>query len=114
MDAQMTDLRPRDWNAPTYDRVADPQLTWGRSVLDRLKLEGHERVLDAGCGTGRVTELLLERLPCGRVIALDASPSMLDEARRRLAHARDRLELVRADLSQPLPFDGEVDAILST
>src|SRR5688572_10296123 len=106
--------RPRDWNAPTYDRIANPQATWGRSVLDRLELAGDERVLDAGCGTGRVTEVLLQRLPHGRVIALDASASMLDEARRRLAHARDRLDFVCADLSQPLPVDGEVDAILST
>src|SRR5688572_6647814 len=51
-----------EWNAPTYDRVANPHVTWGRGVLDWLELEGSERVLDAGCGTGRVTELLLERL----------------------------------------------------
>ena len=115
MDTQTTtDLRPRDWNAPTYDRIADPQATWGRSVLDRLELTGDERVLDAGCGTGRVTELLLQRLPRGRVVALDASPSMLDEAGRRLADARDRLDLVRADLAKPLPVTGKVDAILST
>jgi trans-aconitate 2-methyltransferase len=50
--------RPRDWDARTYDRVADPQARWGRAVLDRLPLEGTERVLDAGCGSGRVTELL--------------------------------------------------------
>ena len=105
---------PRDWNAPSYDRVADAQFRWGRNVLDRLELAGHERVLDAGCGTGRVTELLLQRLPHGRVLALDASPGMLQEAARRLAHAADRLELIRADLAQPLPIDGTVDAILST
>jgi trans-aconitate 2-methyltransferase len=107
-------VRPRDWNAPTYDRIANPHVAWGRGVLDWLDLAGHERVLDAGCGTGRVTELLLERLPRGRVVALDASPSMLHEAGRRLALARERVELVCADLAEPLPIDGMVDAILST
>ena len=63
---------PRDWDAATYDRVADPQTRWGTAVLDRLTLTGDEVVLDAGCGTGRVTESLAERLPRGRVIALDA------------------------------------------
>ena len=109
-----TTQQPRDWNAPSYDRIADPQFTWGKTVLDRLHLEGDERVLDAGCGTGRVTELLLERLPRGSVVAVDASPSMLQEAARRLGHAGDRLELVCADLAQPLPIESPVDAILST
>ena len=54
-----------DWNATSYDRVADPQTRWGAEVLERLPLEGDETVLDAGCGTGRVTELLLARLPHG-------------------------------------------------
>ena len=57
--------RPRDWDAATYDRVADPMTRWGAGVLDRLPLRGDERVLDAGCGSGRVTELLAERLPRG-------------------------------------------------
>lgn len=103
-----------DWNATAYDRIADPQTKWGAEVLDRLPLEGGETVLDAGCGTGRVTELLLARLPRGRVVALDRSGAMLDEARRRLAAHGDRVSYVQADLEQPLPVDGRVDAVLST
>ncbi|HEU5317844.1 MAG TPA: methyltransferase domain-containing protein [Chloroflexota bacterium] len=105
---------PRDWDGTTYDRVAHPHVAWGRNVLDWLELNGDERVLDAGCGSGRVTELLLERLPRGRVVAVDASPSMLEEAGRRLADVRDRVELVQADLAKPLSIDGTVDAVLST
>jgi trans-aconitate 2-methyltransferase len=105
---------PRDWDAATYDRVANPMARWGAAVLDRLPLEGDERVLDAGCGSGRVTELLAERLPRGTVVALDASPSMVAEARRRLARFGDRVEYVVADLGKPLPLDRPVDAILST
>lgn len=105
---------PRDWDARTYDRVADPMTRWGTAVLDRLPLEGDERVLDAGCGSGRVTELLAARLPRGQVVALDGSPSMVDAARDRLAPFDDRIEFVIADLGLPLPLDGQVDAILST
>jgi trans-aconitate 2-methyltransferase len=104
----------RDWDARTYDRIADPMHRWGTAVLDRLPLAGDEHVLDAGCGSGRVTEALAERLPNGRVVALDASPAMLEEARRRLARFGDRIEFVQADLGQPLPITGAVDAILST
>ncbi len=88
---------PRDWDAATYDRVAEPQTRWGRAVLDRLPLEGDERVLDAGCGTGRVTAMLLERLPRGRVVALDGSPSMIDQARQRFGDDQ-RVECALADL----------------
>jgi trans-aconitate 2-methyltransferase len=107
---------PRDWDAATYDRVSGPMTRWGTAVLDRLPLEGDESVLDAGCGSGRVTELLASRLPRGRVVALDASPSMIEEARGRLAGFGDRVAYVVADLGQPLPLGSlaPVDAILST
>ena len=104
----------RDWDAATYDRVAGPQTRWGSVVLDRLPLAGDERVLDAGCGSGRVTELLAARLPRGRVIALDGSAAMIAAARERLAPFGDRIDYVVADLGQPLPIDAPVDAILST
>jgi trans-aconitate 2-methyltransferase len=103
-----------EWNATSYDRIADPQARWGAEVLERLPLRGDETVLDAGCGSGRVTELLIERLPNGHVVALDQSLSMLDEARRRLARFGDRVAYVQADLGQPLPVESAVDAILST
>ncbi len=107
---------PRDWDAATYDRVSAPQTLWGSAVLDRLPLAGDETVLDAGCGSGRVTEMLVERVPAGCVIALDGSPSMIDEAGRRLARFGARVQFVLADLGRPfsLPDTGPADAILST
>jgi trans-aconitate 2-methyltransferase len=107
-------MTTRDWDARTYDRVADPMTRWGRIVLERLPLDGDERVLDAGCGTGRVTELLVERLPRGTVVALDGSPAMVQAAGERLARFGDRVEYVVADLGQPLPITSPVDAVLST
>ena len=105
---------PRDWDARTYDRIADPMTRWGAAVLDRLPLAGDERVLDAGCGSGRVTELLAERLPHGQVVALDGSAAMVEAARERLAAFGDRIEYVVADLGEAIPLEGAVDAVLST
>jgi trans-aconitate 2-methyltransferase len=104
----------RDWDAATYDRVAGPQTRWGSVVLDRLPLAGDERVLDAGCGSGRVTELLAARLPRGRIVAIDGSAAMIEAARERLDAFGDRVEFIVADLARPLPIKGHVDAILST
>src|SRR4051812_46225164 len=74
----------RDWDASTYERLSQPLAQMGKDVLARLELTGDETVLDAGCGTGKVTAALLERLPKGRVIAVDAAPSMVEEARQKL------------------------------
>lgn len=104
---------PREWDAATYDRVSDPLTRRGVAALEGLALDGDETVLDAGCGTGRVTEWLLDRLPHGRVIALDGSARMLEEARERLGGDR-RIAFVQADLGLPLPLDEPVDAIVST
>ncbi|MEP6973316.1 MAG: class I SAM-dependent methyltransferase [Actinomycetota bacterium] len=104
----------REWDAVAYDRLGAPMTRWGETVVGWLELDGDERVLDAGCGTGRVTERLLERLPRGRVIALDGSTAMVERARTRLAPYVDRVEYVVADLSRALPIDEPVDAILST
>jgi trans-aconitate 2-methyltransferase len=103
----------RQWDGASYDRISGPMEALGRDVLGRLRLRGDETVLDAGCGSGRVTEALLERLPEGRVIALDSSASMLAAARERLGDDDRRLELRRGDLLE-LELDGPVDAILST
>jgi len=99
----------RSWDAATYDRVSDVQEAWARAVLDRLPLRGDETVLDAGCGTGRVTRLLLDRLPRGRVVAVDASPEMVAHARAALG---DRATVLQADLAD-LRLDEPVDAIFS-
>ncbi|MGI9116066.1 MAG: class I SAM-dependent methyltransferase [Gaiellales bacterium] len=103
----------RSWDGRTYDRVGTPQAEWGRAVLDRLELRGDETVLDAGCGSGRVTEMLLERLPQGRVIAVDGSASMIEAARERLGDRAD-VEILVADLLELDLGDVRVDAVLST
>ena len=87
-----------EWDATRYHRVAQPHAAWGASVIDRLELRGDERVLDAGCGSGRVTAQLLERLPEGHVIAVDNSRSMLDQAQQTLAAFAPRVSFVEADL----------------
>jgi trans-aconitate 2-methyltransferase len=105
-------VKPVDWDAQNYDRLADPQEEWGRAVLGRLALDGDETVLDAGCGSGRVTRLLAERLAEGRVIGVDGSPSMIDKAREQLAGFGDRVELVVSDLLD-VTVAAPVDAIFS-
>jgi len=99
-----------DWNAERYHRVSGPMEEMGLAVLDRLRLVGDETVLDAGCGSGRVTAHLVKRLPRGRVIAIDASPAMVAQAREYLGASADvrQVDLLELDLEEP------VDVVFST
>lgn len=101
--------KPVEWDATAYDKLSDPQFSWGMKLLATLPVRGDETVLDAGCGSGRLTEELLKRLPNGRVVALDLSANMLETAQERLRWAGKRVLFRRGDLSSfrlPEPVDG--------
>jgi trans-aconitate 2-methyltransferase len=98
-----------DWDAATYDRVSDVQVRWAVEQLERLPLRGDEVVLDAGCGSGRVTTMLAERVPQGRVYGVDASASMVEHARAALG---DRAAVLCQDLVE-LELPEPVDAVFS-
>ncbi len=80
-------MAPHDWDGATYDRISLPLERNGLTVLDRLVLRGDETVLDAGCGSGRVTQALAKRLPHGHVIGVDGSTAMIAAAAQRLITA---------------------------
>jgi trans-aconitate 2-methyltransferase len=96
---------PREWDADTYDAVSDPQFEWGMEVLERLELRGDESVIDAGCGSARITAELLERIPDGRLLAVDGSPAMIEKARERLGERASYLVADLAELEAPEPVD---------
>jgi trans-aconitate 2-methyltransferase len=104
----------RTWDGSSYDRISGPMEALGLAVLARLELAGDETVLDAGCGSGRVTQALIERLPDGRVVGADASASMVAAARERLPGADVRqIDLLELDLAS-LGLSEPLDAVLST
>ena len=103
----------REWDARTYHAVSEPQFEWGKRVLGALELSGTESVLDAGCGTGRLTALLAERLPHGQVTALDRSSNMAQLASSTLSPFREHAAVVLADLVA-LPFAEAFDVVFST
>lgn len=75
------------WNAEDYAANSSAQYDWGRALLERIPLQGHEHILDLGCGDGKLTALLAARVPQGAVTGIDSSPDMLALAQRRWAGA---------------------------
>ena len=100
----MSAASQRDWDAGTYHRVSDVQLGWALKQLERLVLNGDEVILDAGCGSGRVTAELVARAPNGRTYGVDASAAMVAHAREALADRATILcqDLVALDLPEPV------------
>ena len=114
-----------DWDAARYHLLSNPQVGWGRRVLERLAPRPGERILDLGCGTGRLTAELAAALGHGTVVAVDRSETMLREAAAQalpgphrvgddtLSSGTHHVHFVRAD-GACLPFVDTFDAVLST
>ena len=106
----------REWDGAAYDKVSDPQYGWGLKVLQRLQtlsLRGDEHILDAGCGSGRVTQEILNAFPHCHVTAVDASAQMVEEAIKRLSGFASRVDVAQVDLLE-LPYESSLDVIFST
>src|SRR5215469_1256098 len=106
----------REWHSADYHRLSDPQFGWGVKVLKNLQqfpLRGDEHILDAGCGSGRVTAELLKAFPHARVTAVDASQNMVAEARKTLESFGDRVEVEQLDLLN-LSREQALDVVFST
>ena len=101
------------WQASKYDEILLPHQSWGNELIAQLRLTGGETVLDAGAGTGRDALKLASRLPQGRVLALEASPTMLERLHEKVAASGLPVSVVEADLLQPLPINTPVDATIS-
>ena len=103
-----------EWNAAAYHKVSGPQTSWGQKVLSRLHVNGDERAIYSCCGSGRLTGELMERLPRGRLIAVDRSWNMLMTARANLRPVLGpRVSFAQVSLPD-LPFAGWADLVFST
>jgi trans-aconitate 2-methyltransferase len=102
-----------EWNASEYAQRSGLQEAMAGEVLSLLDLNGAERVLDIGCGDGRIMAAIAARLPQGAVIGVDSSRDMIAFASRRFdsaTHGNLRFEV--ADAHQ-LPFRDDFDLVVS-
>ena len=92
-----------------YEKASLCQREWGTGLVDELRLNGDEAILDLGCGSGVLTRALAERVPRGRVVGVDSSRSMLEAAS---AHKTENMEFELLDINN-IAFDAEFDVIFS-
>ena len=104
-----------DWDASRYHRISEPQFDWGVRVIARLNPAAGERILDLGCGTGRLTLEIHDAARNGpglAVVGLDRSGAMLAVARAALAQTPQPIAYVQGD-GAALPFTDAFDAVFS-
>ena len=102
-----------EWDADEYSRRSGLQQAMAKEVLALLDLEGSERVLDVGCGDGKITAEIATRLPRGMVLGVDASPDMINFASSHFGPAtRPNLRFEVAD-ARFLPFRSEFNMVVS-
>jgi trans-aconitate methyltransferase len=102
-----------EWHASDYSRVSGLQQAMAEEQLGRLTLEGGERVLDVGCGDGKITAEIAARVPRGSVLGIDPSRDMVAFASSHFGPpARANLRFEAADV-RALPYRGEFDLVVS-
>jgi SAM-dependent methyltransferase len=102
-----------EWDAGAYHRQSSMQSAMADEVLSGLVLEGSERVLDVGCGDGKITARIAARVPRGSVVGVDPSREMIAFASSHFGppdHANLRFEVADA---RALPYRGEFDLVVS-
>jgi trans-aconitate methyltransferase len=101
------------WNAKDYAKHSSAQQEWARELIAKLKLKGHERVLDIGCGDGKITAEIAGYVPDGGVVGIDSSEEMIRLARESFVNVRNpNLSFQVCDAGK-LPFLDQFDVVFS-
>jgi trans-aconitate 2-methyltransferase len=101
-----------EWNASGYFEQSALQRRLAETSLAGLVLEGSERVLDVGCGDGKITAGIAERLPRGSVVGIDPSGCMIDFARERFRATHPNLLFEVGDAAR-LGYRAAFDVVVS-
>lgn len=102
-----------NWRPDKYERSSSAQRLWAEELIRKIEISGDERVLDIGCGDGRITASIADLVPAGAVLGIDSSPEMVSFAREKFpAQGHPNLSFQLGD-ARTLDFDGEFDLVVS-
>lgn len=101
------------WDAKEYHKSSAEQQKWAEELIEKLKLRGNERVLDIGCGDGKVTAKIAECVPKGSVVGIDSSDEMVHFASENFPAERFPNVTFKKMDAKDLSFDNEFDIVFS-
>jgi trans-aconitate 2-methyltransferase len=101
------------WNPNDYQQHSSQQQKWAKEILPRLALKGNERILDIGCGDGKITAEVARHVPNGLVVGLDASAEMIDFAKKEFpSETFGNLQFQQGN-AESLDFRSQFDWVIS-
>lgn len=101
------------WNAKDYAQNSQNQYQWATELIPKLKLQGHEALLDIGCGDGKITAQIAEALPNGKAVGIDSSEQMINLAKTTFTSEKHQnLAFYQMD-ARSLAFQEEFDIAFS-
>ncbi|MBT6120809.1 methyltransferase domain-containing protein [bacterium] len=100
------------WNAEDYAKQSSAQQSWAIELINKIKMEGNERILDVGCGDGKITAALAEKCKNGHVVGVDSSAEMVHRSIQAYRDNHSNLSFKTMNASS-LNFDEKFDIIFS-
>jgi trans-aconitate methyltransferase len=100
------------WNPEDYLHHSGEQEKWARELIPKIGLRGDERVLDIGCGDGKITAEIARFLNDGTVLGIDSSPEMIEFAKNAFMNGFKNLAFHCIDVREML-FAREFDVVFS-
>ncbi|MFB2346716.1 malonyl-ACP O-methyltransferase BioC [Priestia megaterium] len=100
-------------HAKTYDAYADVQKSMANQLIDQLSTNFFNQeiaILEIGCGTGYLTQLLCEKFPKAAITAVDLSSGMMELAKKKVTE--DRVSFICGDIEE-ISIEGHYDLIIS-
>jgi trans-aconitate methyltransferase len=109
-----TVLTSHQWDAEEYSNHSSIQKDAASHLLKSILWKGSERVLDVGCGDGKITAAIADFIPRGNVTGIDISAEMVHFAQQRFPKdMHHNLGFIKQD-AQLIDFDQEIDVIFSS
>src|SRR4051812_48848498 len=101
------------WDPAEYAANSSVQQTWARELIAKLELRGDEHVLDVGCGDGKVTAEIAKAVPRGSATGMDASPPMIEFAKKTFSPGKFPNVRFRAMDAREIRFERKFDLLFS-
>jgi trans-aconitate methyltransferase len=102
-----------NWRPDKYERSSSAQRLWAEELIRKIEISGDERVLDIGCGDGRITASIADLVPAGAVLGVDSSQEMISFAREKFPlQGHPNLSFQPGD-ARTLDFEEEFDLVVS-
>lgn len=99
-----------DWNPILYEKFLKERTLPAKDLLSKIDIASPQKIIDIGCGPGNSTKVLFDKFPNAKIIGIDNSKKMIEQAK----HNFSKIEFINADIStDEINYENEFDIVFS-